>query len=128
MRVAIPIPIRWIIMLTLVVAVIALSVVPGQPQSGDSKFVWLVAATPTFVQKLMHFLIYAAMAWLWAWTLEGIAPNWLKLAIALVLTVGMGAALEWYQTRVPGRFGTLLDVLLNAVGAIAGLAAAVLLL
>ncbi len=64
----IPIPIRWVITLALVATVIVLSVIPGHAQSGDSKFVWLVAATPTFVQKLMHFLIYAAMAWLWAWT------------------------------------------------------------
>ncbi len=125
---AIPISIRWIITLTLVAAVIVLSAIPGHAQSGDSKFVWLVAVTPTFVQKLMHFLIYAGMAWLWTWTLEGVAPRWLRLAIAFVLAVGLGAALEWYQTRVPGRFGTLLDVLLNAAGAIAGLAAAVLLL
>lgn len=125
---AIPIPFRWIITLTLVAAIIILSVIPGHAQSGDSKFVWLVAATPTFVQKLMHFLIYAAMAWLWTWTLEGIAPRWARLAIAFALAVGLGAALEWYQTRVPGRFGTLLDILLNAAGAIAGLFIAILLL
>lgn len=124
----VPISIRWIITLVLVVAVIVLSVIPGHARSGDSVFVWLVASTPTLVQKLMHFLIYAGLAWLWTWTLEGIAPRWLRLTIAFTLAVGLGAALEWYQTRVPGRFGTLLDVLLNTAGAIAGLVAALLLL
>ena len=114
--------------MSLVVAIIALSVFPGHARSGDSVFVWLVAATPAPLQKLMHFLIYAGLAWLWAWTLEGVAPRWLRLAIAFVITVGLGATLEWYQTRVPGRFGTLLDVLLNAAGAAAGLVAALLLL
>ena len=125
---AIPVSIRWVITLALVVTIVALSVIPGHARTGDSAFVWLVAATPAPLQKLMHFLIYAGLAWLWVWTLEGIAPRWLRLAIAFTLTVGLGAALEWYQTRVPGRFGTLLDVLLNAAGAVAGLMAALLLL
>ena len=76
----------------------------------------------------MHFLIYAAMTWLWTWSLEGLAPRWARFAIAFTLAVGLGAALEWYQTRVPGRFGTLLDILLNAAGAVAGLVLALLLL
>jgi hypothetical protein len=124
----IPLSIRWVITLTLVAAVITLSIVPGQARPGDTGFAWLVTMTPTLLQKLMHFVIYAGLAWLWAWTLEGIAPRWLRLTLAFTLTVGLGAALEWYQTRVPGRFGTLLDVLLNAAGAVAGLVAALLLL
>jgi hypothetical protein len=125
---AIPVSIRWIITLGLVATIIFLSVIPGHARSGDSAFVWLIVATPAPLQKLMHFLIYASLAWLWTWALEAVAPRWLRLTIAFTLTVGLGAALEWYQTRVPGRFGTLLDVLLNAAGAVAGLAAAVLLL
>lgn len=124
----IPISIRWVITLALVAAVIVLSVTPGHARSGDSVFVWLIAATPTPLQKFMHFLVYAGLAWLWAWTLESIEHRWLRLAIAFALAVGLGAALEWYQTRVPGRFGTLLDVLLNSAGALAGLIAALLLL
>jgi len=120
--------IRWIITLAMVVAVIGISVIPGHARSGDSMFVWLVAATPTPLQKVMHFLVYASLTWLLAWTLEGVAPRWLRLTIAFALAVGLGAALEWYQTRVPGRFGTLLDVLLNAAGATAGLLAALLIL
>ena len=124
----VPIPWRWIVTTALVVAVITLSVIPGQARPGDSVFIWLVGVTPAPLQKLMHFLLYAGLTWLWAWTLEGIAPRWLRLAIAFTLTVGLGAALEWYQTRVPGRFGTLLDALLNAAGAIAGLVVALLIL
>ena len=123
-----PISIRWIITLALVVAVIVFSVMPGHARSGDSVFVWLAALTPTPLQKLMHFLVYAGLTWLWAWTLEGIAPRSMRLLVAFALSVGLGAALEWYQTRVPGRFGTLLDVLLNSAGAIVGLVAALLLL
>ena len=45
----------------------------------------------------------------------------LRIALALLLSVGLGVALEWYQTQVPGRFGTITDMLLNAVGAIVGI-------
>ena len=125
---AIPISLRWILTLAVVAAVIVLSIIPGHARNGDSAFIWIFAATPAPLQKLMHFVMYAALGWLWAWTLEGLAPRWLRLTIAFVLAVGLGAALEWYQTRVPGRFGSLLDVLLNAVGVTAGLIAAALLL
>ena len=119
---------RWIATLALVALIVLLSVVPGQPKPDDSSFAWLIARTPSLIQKLMHFVIYGALAFLWSWTLESVNPRWLRIGAACVLAVGLGAALEWYQTRVPGRFGTLMDVLLNAAGAIAGLAAALLLL
>lgn len=123
-----PFSIRWAITLLVVAIVIVLSVLPAQARPGDSVFVWLAASTPKLVQKLMHLMLYAALAWLLTWSLESIKPVWLRLTIAFLLTVGMGAALEWYQTRVPGRFGTLLDVFLNTFGVIIGLIAAILLL
>jgi hypothetical protein len=112
---------RWVFTLTLVLALVVLSTVPGQARTGDSTFVRLVATTPTILQKLMHLLAYAGLGWLWVWTLEGVAPRWLRFVIAFILCVGLGAALEWCQTYVPGRFGTLIDVLLNTAGTIAGL-------
>jgi VanZ family protein len=48
--------------------------------------------------------------------------------LVLVATVGLGAMFEWQQTRVPGRFGSVADALLNTLGAVAGLIAAILLL
>ncbi len=119
---------RLLITLAFVVLVIVLSVIPGKSQTGDSIFVWLIANTPTLVQKLMHVAVYAALVFLWAWTLEHIESQTIRLATAFALTVSLGIALEWYQTTVPGRFGTLLDVLLNSLGALAGVIVAMLLL
>jgi glycopeptide antibiotics resistance protein len=51
-----------------------------------------------------------------------------RLAISFVLSLCLGVALEWYQTTVPGRFGTITDVILNTIGTISGLILAVLLL
>jgi VanZ family protein len=51
-----------------------------------------------------------------------------RLAISVVLSLCLGGALEWYQTTVPGRYGTITDVILNTIGTIGGLILAVLLL
>ena len=119
---------RCLITLGFVVLVVVLSVIPGKSQTDDSIFVWLIASTPTLVQKLMHVVIYAALVFLWAWTLEHIESQLIRLVTAFALATSLGVALEWYQTTIPGRYGTLLDVLLNGLGAVAGLIAAILLL
>lgn len=119
---------RCLITLAFMALVIVLSVIPGKSQTGDSVFIWLITNTPTPVQKLMHIAVYAALVFLWAWTLEHIESQVIRLVTAFALTVSLGVALEWYQTTVPGRFGTLIDVLLNVLGAVAGAIAAILLL
>jgi len=125
---AIPPSYRWLITLAFVAIVIVLSVTPGKSQSDDSIFVWLIAHTPTAVQKLMHLVCYAVIAALWVWTLETLESRLLRLCLALMLTISLGGILEWYQTKVPGRFGTIVDVILNASGAVLGLIAAFVLL
>lgn len=119
---------RLIITLIFMGLVLAASIVPGQARPGDSIFVWLVAATPTPVQKILHVVVYAALTLLWVWTLQLLQSKPLRLLIALGVAIAFGAAMEWYQTRVPGRFGTLADVALNAIGAIVGLLLALFLL
>lgn len=114
--------------LAAVVAVVILSTVPGQGTAGDSVFSWVVASTPRLVQKLMHVVVYAILTFLWMWTLEGIQSTTWRLVLALLLTTGLGIALEWYQISVPGRFGSVLDVLLNFGGSVAGVVLALLIL
>lgn len=108
--------------------IVTVSVAPGHARPGDSVFVWLVAATPAPLQKLLHVVAYAVLASLWMWTLDKISSNPIRIATALAITVLTGAVLEWYQTSVPGRFGTLTDVVFNAGGAILGVIVASLLL
>ena len=122
------IAVRLIATLMLIAVIVALSVLPGRAQPGDSAFVWLVSMTPAPLQKLMHGVAYAAVALLWMWTLEKMNPMPLRMALTFTLSVGIGAVLEWYQTSVPGRFGTLSDAILNAVGSLVGLIAALFLL
>ncbi|WP_405240429.1 VanZ family protein [Lentisalinibacter orientalis] len=112
---------RAALTLLLTLLLLVLSLIPGRAEPGDSVFVWAVAMTPTALQKLMHLLLYALLAFLWAWTLEALESVRVRFAVAAVLAASFGAAMELAQTYVPGRFGTLADVLLNGAGALLGL-------
>ena len=125
---SLPAAYRWLITVLFVGIVVILSVAPGKGQSGDSIFVWLVINTPTPLQKLMHVAVYATLAMLFMWSLETIESRVTRIVLTLVLAFSLGAFLEWYQTRVPGRFGTIVDVLLNTAGTLVGLVAALLVL
>lgn len=125
---AVPIGWRWAATLAFAALVVILSITPAIARSGDSVFVWLVMHTATPLQKLLHITIYALMSVLWLWTLADIPSKPMRFALAFTLSVGLGAALEVWQTSVPGRFGTVTDVLLNVAGVAIGLVAAILLL
>lgn len=45
-----------------------------------------------------------------------------RLGVALALTLAWAVLDELHQTTVPGRFGSLTDMLLNALGAVLALA------
>lgn len=119
---------RWAITLAFVGIVVALSIAPDTGRPGDTFFSWLVVNTATPIQKAMHVTAYATLAVLLMWSLESVESRAMRIALVLVASLCLGAILEWYQTQVPGRFGTVVDVLINAIGTIAGLLAAVLFL
>ena len=104
------------------------SLIPGHPKAGDSAFIWLVANTPTLMQKVLHVCLYGVLALLLLWTFEGIQSRAYRFLISFILAVTFGAVMERCQTKVPGRFGTVYDVALNAAGAALGLLAAAFLL
>ena len=125
---AVPVAGRWVVTLVFMALVVVLSVTPANGRPGDSFFVWLVMNTATPLQKLLHVTIYAVLSVLWLWTLADISSRPLRMALSFALSAGLGTALEVHQTNVPGRFGTMMDVMLNALGAVIGLAAAIVLL
>ena len=104
------------------------SLIPGRPQPGDYAFIWLIAETPTLLQKLLHFCLYGVLVLLLVWTLDSIKSRTQRFLISWITAVAFGAVMEWCQTMVPGRFGTLFDVAINAAGATLGLLVAVFLL
>ena len=116
------------ITLVFVGVVVALSIAPGIERPGDSMFSWIVINTAKPMQKAMHVAVYALRAMLWVRTLESVESRSIRVVLALVACISLGAVLEWHQTRVPGRFGTVADVILNVIGTIVGLIAALILL
>ena len=104
------------------------SLIPGHSKHGDFMFVWLVANTPTLIQKVLHVCLYGVLALPMAWTLDKIQSRTNQFLIALIIAVAFGAVMEWCQTKVPGRYGTAYDVVLNAAGAVLGLLIAIFLL
>lgn len=119
---------RWLITLAFIAFIVVLSLTPGLGRADDSVFSWLLLNTAKPIQKLMHVSVYAALALLWMWTLAKIESKPIRILLTLLLTVSLGVVLELLQTRVPGRFGTFFDMLLNAIGAVAGLLLALLIL
>ncbi|MCK5481120.1 MAG: VanZ family protein [Gammaproteobacteria bacterium] len=119
---------RIVLTLCFLALLMLVSLIPGHPKPGDSTFIWLVANTPTLMQKVLHVCLYGVLALLLLWTFEGIQSRAYRFLISFILAVAFGAVMEWCQTKVPGRFGTVYDVALNAAGAALGLLAAAFLL
>lgn len=101
-----------------------LSLVPGHHKPGDSAFIWLVAHTPTLAQKLMHVFLYGMLTLMLVWTFAGIESRTWRLLVSMVIATAFGAAMEWCQTMVPGRYASAYDIALNAAGSALGLVAA----
>lgn len=69
--------------------------------------------------KGAHFVTYAVLVWLW-W--RALAParrvtRW-TMAAAFIMTVLYGLSDEVHQLYVPGRYGRLSDVMIDASGAL----------
>jgi glycopeptide antibiotics resistance protein len=125
---SVPVGYRWALTLTFAAFVIGLSVTPGLERPDDNIFSWLFANTAPLAQKILHIVTYAILTALWMWTLAGVTSTQARVALTLALAMGLGIALEWFQTTVPGRYGTITDILLNSLGVALGIVAALFLL
>lgn len=125
---SIPTAYRWLLTLAFIAVIVVLSVTPDQGRPDDSIFQWLIANTSTPVQKLLHVVVYAILALLWMWTLADVGSRLARILLTLLCSVALGVALEWYQTQVPGRYGSITDVLLNIAGTVIGIALVLLLI
>jgi hypothetical protein len=115
-----PLSVRLASTLLGTLAIVVLSLTPDRSDPGGSAFVWLVHITPSTLQKSLHVVLYAWLTVAWIWTIRSSLRG--RLIAAFGIAVTLGAVLEWLQTYVPGRFGSLLDIILNAVGALIGVA------
>jgi VanZ family protein len=92
----------------------AIYILSNQPKGGIPSFgVW-----DWLVKKGSHFLAYSVLAWL-AWRVfRGEKRPYLA---AFLLTVFYAASDEFHQTFIPGRSGTLDDVLIDSLGGLTAL-------
>ncbi len=97
--------------------IFALSSVPGNETetAAGALLEWI---TPKW-QNLLHIPAYAALTLCWIWALS---PRSLSrtglLVIAALLTLVWAVLDEAHQANVPGRYGSLTDLLLNLTGAL----------
>jgi VanZ family protein len=74
------------------------------------------------VKKGGHLASYALLAWLWLRALRPAAVSLRVVLVVLVIVVLYAVTDEVHQTFVPGRSGTAVDVLIDAAGALLGIA------
>jgi VanZ family protein len=65
-------------------------------------------------RKLGHITGYALLTALWAWALQGIVRR--PILIAVCIALAYACTDEFHQTFVDGRYGTPIDVGVDAIG------------
>ena len=100
--------------LALMAAIFVISSIPHHPlEAVRNPF----ALIPPALNNLLHIPAFALLTFLWfgaVAALGGRRP--LRFLLPPLIAFGFGVFDEWHQLSVPGRFGSLTDVLLNAVG------------
>lgn len=99
-----------------VLALVAVSLLP----SGEGRLGGWDAAVSPGIQNLLHVPAYAGLAVLVSLAWDRRAPVW-RVGVA-VGCAAFGAGLEFAQAAIPGRMGSVMDAVLNVIGA--GLGAA----
>jgi len=105
--------------LLLMVLIFVESSIPMDGGPGDIKF--LTDLNPD-IQNLLHIPLYACLSFLWVRAFSRLRVNSAKgVVLALFITILYGCLDEVHQTFVPGRYGGLMDIYLNTVGAVIGI-------
>ena len=88
---------------------------------GPDKMAFLTGLDPT-LQNLLHIPLYGSLAFLWLYAFVSSGVSLRKaIVFSILITMGYGCMDEFYQSFVPGRYGGILDIILNSLGAGAGL-------
>lgn len=103
----------------LMILIFMLSSVPMD--GGPDNIAFLTNLDPG-LQNLLHIPLYGSLAflWLYAFVSSGLLLR-KAIVLSILITIGYGCMDEFYQSFVPGRYGGILDILLNSLGAAAGL-------
>ncbi len=92
------------------------------PMDGKSKNIGFLTDLDPGLQNLLHIPLYGLLAFLWMQFFVDMGrPVSRAVIFSLAITIGYGCLDELHQTFIPGRYGGLLDILLNIIGAAAGI-------
>jgi len=95
-----------------------LSSIPGETDPESTLLSNIILWTPPAIQNLAHIPLFGLLAMLWYRLLNSWMKNDRLLCIsAFLLATGFGILDEWHQLYVPGRYASLTDMALNALGA-----------
>lgn len=111
----VPRPLRWAIVLAVAGTILYYSILTP-PGSGSFR------TGPLGVfpySNWLHFLAYGGLAVVLAYALhDSELPDWQVLAVVFAVSVGYGVAMELLQATVPSRTFDVMDVVINAIGAV----------
>ena len=98
-----------------------LSSLPGTLTHNDPRLYALFYWISPSLQNALHVPAYATLAWAWYWALRAwLSAPWARFATACVIASLCGVFDEWNQSFVPGRYGSLTDIVLDVTGAVLG--------
>lgn len=89
------------------------------PPAAEGEGGWDTVVSPD-VQNALHVPAYAALVILSAAALSANRSRAVRFVAVALGCVALGAALEWVQAYIPGRFGSLTDGLMNVAGVALG--------
>ena len=88
--------------------------------AGQDKLKFITVLTST-VQNILHIPIYGVLAYLWLNSFNKHSTAILKsVFLTLLITILYSLLDEFHQIFVPGRYGSLLDILFNLIGIACG--------
>ena len=96
-----------------------LSSIPGTIDPEEAGLYGIIRWTPPALQNLLHIPLFGILAWLWYRTLGyWFASQRILVSLSFLFTAGYGVIDEYHQLQVPGRYASLTDIALNALGAL----------
>lgn len=92
------------------------------PMDGGPDSIRFLTSLDPALQNLLHIPLYGMLAFLWNRSFQkNHFSNRKMVLVTLFLTILYGCLDEFHQTFVPGRYGGLLDIYLDALGAFCGI-------
>ncbi|OQY53059.1 MAG: hypothetical protein B6230_01360 [Desulfobacteraceae bacterium 4572_89] len=88
---------------------------------GPDNIVFLTNLDPN-IQNLLHIPLYGTLVFLWLRSFSGSGKITKQMIVySLIITISYGCLDEIHQSFVRGRYGGIMDILLNILGTISGI-------